>query len=164
MQSFCSHCFASIIGVLPAPPPPNSTRSSSLYLSDTRLTCQTTWHPNARHEPQPPRRAPPELLKLMFTYGAHSCLFHDKRLLRCKTASMKREEAGRGGGGVYANGLQDKKKTQLTGFKLAVAREARAWWDFFLLLFFVAVFLLILLMFCAHGQAKKKNAQEVRCR
>lgn len=39
---------------------------------------------------------------------------------------MKREEGGRGGGGVYANGLQDKKKTQLTGFKLAVAREARA--------------------------------------
>lgn len=110
MQSFCSHCFASIIGVLPATPP-NSTRSSNLYLSDTRLTCQTTWHPNARHEPQPPRRAPPELLKLMFTYGAHSCLFHDKRLLRCKTASMKREEGGRGGGGVYANGLQDKKNT-----------------------------------------------------
>lgn len=40
---------------------------------------------------------------------------------------MQREEGGRGGGGVYANELQEKKKKKkrTTGFKLAVAREAR---------------------------------------
>lgn len=83
---------------------------------------------------------------------------------------MKRE-----GGGGYANGLQDKKKTkkQLTGLKLAVAWEARAQGlrrierrelDE---TFFCCCLLecgLILLLFCSHGQAKKKNAQEVWCR
>lgn len=127
-----------------APLPPSSPWHSAHMSNDMTSEC-SAWTASS-----PKRRAPAELLKLMFTYGAHSSLFHDKRLLRCKTARMK--EVGRGGGSRAGQYMLMDFKTKSAG--IHEDRGARASWNLVLLLFTRIRFLL---MFCSHGQLKQKR-------
>lgn len=165
MQSFCSHCFASIIGVLPPQPlpllPPLSLRHSAHMSNDMTSEC-SAWTATS------PKSSSWIIEVDVYLWGPF--------LPFPWQATLKKQdcehEKGRGG---YANGLQDKKKNKKTtdwfethsrlgGTSAGIAAdwEAWAWWDFFCCCLLECG--LILLLFCSHGQAKKKNAQEVWCK